>query len=381
MNSLDRFAQEKLAALEAQGLRRRLAADERLAGVRVNRAGRELVSFSCNDYLNLSFDPRVREAAAAAALAYGAGAGASRLITGNHPLVRALEEKLARMKGAEGACVFGAGYLANIGIAPSLVREGDAIFIDALAHSCLWSGARLSRAEVITFRHNDAEHLASLLDAHRGAVGHALVLTESVFSMDGDLAPLDDISRVCQAHDAWLLCDDAHGLGVIGEGRGAAAAFPGAHIHLQMGTLSKAAGSYGGYVCASAAVIDLLINRARSFVFSTGISPANAAAAIAALDIIESEPDRVARPLAHARRFTRALGFAEAQSAIVPVVLGAPQAALAGAARLAEAGYLVVPIRPPTVPENTSRLRFAFSAGHDEADIDRVAQIVREIMV
>jgi 8-amino-7-oxononanoate synthase len=380
MDSLDAFAAAKLAALDAQSLRRALAADERVDGLYVVRGGRTLLSFSCNDYLNLSCDVRVKEAAAAAALRHGAGAGASRLVTGNHPLARALEEKLARFKGAEAACVFGAGYLANIGAPPCFAGEGDIIFIDALAHACLWAGAKLSRAEVRAFRHNDTAHLADLLEGERGAHRHALVLTESVFSMDGDLARLEALSALCAAHDAWLLCDDAHGLGVIGDGAGAARAFPGVRIPLQMGTLSKAAGSYGGYLCASAPVIDLVKNRARSFVYSTGIAPPNAGAALAALDIMAADPALCARPLANARRFTRALDLPQAESAIVPLVLGAPAAALAAARRLEEAGFLVVAIRPPTVPAGSARLRFAFTAGHAEADVDRLAAQVRALV-
>ena len=377
MPSLDRFAAAKLAALDAKPLRRRLAADERVDGIVVERGGRRLVSFSCNDYLNLSHHSKVKEAAAAAALRYGAGAGASRLVTGNHPLVRALEEKLAAFKGVEAACVFGAGYLANAGIAPCLVGAADVIFVDELSHACLWAGAKLSDAKVHAFRHNDIAHLASLMQTHRAAHPHALVLTDGVFSMDGDLAPLDQLSALCEMHDAWLMVDDAHALGVIGGGRGSAHAFAGANVPLQMGTLSKAAGSFGGYLCASAPVVDLIKTRARTFVYSTGLPPASAGAALAALDIIESDPELVARPVARARRFTRALNLPEAQSAIVPVILGATERALEAAQMLEDAGFLVVPIRPPTVPDNTARLRFALTAGHADADIDRVADLVR----
>jgi len=380
MDSLNTFAAAKLAELESKHLRRRLAEDERHDQVRVRRNGRDLISFSCNDYLNLSHDPRVKQAAADAIMAYGAGAGASRLVTGNHPLVRALEERLARFKRTESACVFGAGYLANTGIIPSLVKAGDVLFVDALAHACIWAGAKLSGAELRVFTHNDANTLAAMLAHERGRFEHALVVTDGVFSMDGDLAPLDALSKLCAACDAWLMTDDAHGLGVVGGGRGAAHAFAGVDVPLQMGTLSKAAGSFGGYLCASAPVIDLIKNRARSFVYSTGLPPACAGAAIKALEIIESEPERVAKPLAKARRFTRALNLPEAQSAVVPLILGAPERALAAAKQLEDQGFLVVAIRPPTVPEGQARLRFAFTAEHADADIDRLAEAVREIM-
>ncbi|MES1156152.1 MAG: 8-amino-7-oxononanoate synthase [Alphaproteobacteria bacterium] len=380
MESLDQFAAAKLAALDAKRLRRTLAEDERLDGLWVERGGRRLLSFSCNDYLNLSHHPEVKQAAADAALRYGAGAGASRLVTGNHQLLRALEEKLAAFKGSEAACVFGAGYLANAGIAPCLVRDGDIVFVDELSHSCLWTGAKLSGAEIRPFYHNDVEHLADLLRDERARYRHALVLTESVFSMDGDLAPLDQIAPLCAEHEAWLLVDDAHGLGVVGEGRGGARAFPGVDVPLQMGTLSKAAGSFGGYVCASAPVADLLKTRARTLVYATALPPASAGAALKALEIIEASPELAAKPVAQARRFTRALNLPEAQSAIVPVILGAPERALAAARSLEDEGFLVVAIRPPTVPEGTARLRFAFTAGHADPDVDRLADTVRSLM-
>jgi 8-amino-7-oxononanoate synthase len=380
MDSLDRFAAGKLAALESKQLRRVLAEDARLDGLWVSRGGKKLLSFSCNDYLNLSHDARVKEAAAAAALAHGAGAGASRLVTGNHALVRALEARLAAFKGTEAACVFGAGYLANTGIIPTLVRDGDCIFIDELSHACMWAGAKLSDAEVISFEHNDMENLTEQLTRERGRHRHALVLSEGVFSMDGDRAPLAEMSALCAEHDAWLMIDDAHGLGVLGDGAGSVAEAAGAEVPLQMGTLSKALGSYGGYVCASAPVVDFLKTRARTLIYSTGLAPACAAAALAALDIIAADPDLTRKPLAQARRFTRALNLPEAQSPIVPVVLGSPERALASAAALEAQGFLVVAIRPPTVPEGTARLRFAFTAGHSDADIDRLAEAVRALI-
>jgi 8-amino-7-oxononanoate synthase len=381
MNSLDAFASAKLADLDARALRRRLHDDLRLDGLWVERNGRRLLSFSCNDYLNLSHDARVAKAASEAALRYGAGAGASRLVTGNHPVLRDLESALACFKGAQAACVFGSGYLANAGIIPCLVKRGDIVLIDELAHACLWAGAMLSGAEVFTVRHNDVGHLSRLLHGERERFNRALVLVDGVYSMDGDLAPLAEIAPLCEAHDAWLMTDDAHGLGVIGAGRGAAHAFPGASVPLQMGTLSKAAGSYGGYLCASAPVIDLVKTRARTFVFSTGLPPASAAAALAALAIIESEPDLVAKPVEKARRFTRALSLRDAESAIVPLILGAPERALAAARKLDDEGFLVVPIRPPTVPEGTARLRFAFTAGHADRDVDRLSECVQALVL
>jgi 8-amino-7-oxononanoate synthase len=379
MHSLDAFAQEKLSGLEARGLRRRLADTVREDGIWVERNGRRLLSFSCNDYLNMSHHPAVKAAAAAAIETYGAGSGASRLVTGNHPLYAELEARLARIKGTEAAVVFGSGYLANTGIIPAVIGRDGLVLLDELSHACLYAGARLSRGRVMTFRHNDVAHARELLAAHRGEHDFALLVTDGVFSMDGDLAPLGELHDLAESHDAWLMADDAHGLGVVGGGRGSS--FMGnAHVPLplQMGTLSKAVGAYGGYLCASADVIDLMRNRARTLIYSTGLPPSVVAASIAALDVIESEPDYAARPVRKARAFTGMLGLPEAQSPIVPVVVGAEDAAMAASRLLEDEGFLAVPIRPPTVPEGTARLRLTFTAQHPDDAIERLAGLVRD---
>ncbi len=376
MRSLDEFAGGKLAVLEQAGLRRRPAETAR-SGIWVERDGRRLLSFSCNDYLNLSQHPEVVEAAVEAARRYGVGAGASRLVTGNHPLYAALESRLARIKGTDAAIVFGSGYLANTGIIPALAGPGDLILIDELSHACMHAGAKLSGAAIEPYRHADPGHAEALLNAHRAHKKRALIATDGVFSMDGDVAPLAALSALAQRFDAWLLADDAHGLGVLGGGRGSSFADGRADVPLQMGTLSKAVGAYGGYLCASRAVIDLMQTRARTFVYSTGLPPPVVASAVAALDIIEREPAYAAEPLRKAKEFARALNLPEAQSAIVPVVVGDSDAALAASARLRDEGFLVVAIRPPTVPVGTARLRFAFTAQHPDADIARLAEAVR----
>lgn len=378
MRSLDYFATEKLASLEQAHLRRAMAETFREDGIWTERDGRRLLSFSCNDYLNLSQHPAVKTAAIAAIEEYGAGSGASRLVTGNHPLYAELEGRLAKLKETEAACVFGSGYLANAGIIPVLIGEDGLVLIDELSHACLWAGAQLSRGRVESFRHNDIGHLESLLKAHRGEHSRALIATDGVFSMDGDLAPLGELATLAQNYDAWLMSDDAHGLGVLGSGRGSS--FVGnAHVDipLQMGTLSKAIGGYGGYLCASQAVIELMHNRARTLIYSTGLPPAIVAAAIASLDVIESEIELPGKPIAKAKAFTRLTGLPEAQSQIVPVVLGDAEAALNASRLLADEGFLVAAIRPPTVPEGTARLRLAFTAGHPDAEIERLAQVVR----
>ncbi len=260
MSSLDEFAAEKLARLEVAQLRRTLAETVREDGIWVERGGKRLLSFSCNDYLNFTHHPGVKGAAAAALLKYGVGGGASRLVTGNHPLYAELEQKLAALKGTEAACVFGSGYLANAGIIPVLIGPDDLVLIDEFSHACLWAGAQLSRGTMRTFRHNDVRHAEELLKTMGGSYRHALIVTDGVFSMDGDLAPVDALVALAKSYDAWLMTDDAHGIGVLNDGRGSG----NPQIDLQMGTLSKAIGSYGGYVCASRPVIDLIKTRART---------------------------------------------------------------------------------------------------------------------
>ncbi len=378
MDSLDDFAAAKLAGLDRGGLRRALVETAR-GSLYVERNGRRLLSFSCNDYLNFTQHPQIKAAAVAAIERWGVGSGASRLVTGNHPLYAELEARLVRLKGTEAACVFGSGFLANSGIIPALTGPDDLVLLDELSHACLWAGARLSRASVLAFRHNDVGHAADLLRQHRSHHPHALIGTDGVFSMDGDLAPLTELGRLARQYDAWLLADDAHGIGVVGGGRGSTFAGDApADVPLQMGTLSKAIGGYGGYLCASRPVIELMANRARSLIYSTGLPPATVAAAIAALDLIAREPELAARPLAKARAFTRRAGLPEAQSPIVPIVLGSAADALAASRRLEQDGFLVVAIRPPTVPQGTARLRLAFTAAHPDGEIERLADLVRE---
>ena len=379
MPSLDQFAQEKLDDLQRRHLRRALAETVREDGIWIERAGKRLLSFSCNDYLNLTQHPAIKQAAIAAIEQYGAGSGASRLVTGNHPLYAQLEARLARIKQAEAAVVFGAGYLANAGIIPVLIGRDGLVLVDELAHACLFAGAQLSRGTVMAFRHNDVTHARELLERHRAEHDHALMVTDGVFSMDGDLAPLAELLALANEHDAWLMSDDAHGLGVVGGGRGSS--FVGnSHIPvpLQMGTLSKAVGAYGGYLCASSVVIDLIRNRARTLIYSTGLPPSCVAASIAARDLIEREPGYAALPVQKAKAFTKAAGLPEAQSPIVPVIIGTEVATLAASQMLADEGYLAAAIRPPTVPDGTARLRLTFTAQHPDEQVARLAGLVRE---
>ena len=379
MKSLDRHAQDKLKDLQRRHLRRTLTESLREDGLWIERDGKRLLSFSCNDYLNLTQHPAIKQAAIDAIEKYGVGSGASRLVTGNHPLYAQLEVRLARIKQTEAAVVFGSGYLANAGIIPVVIGRKGLVLVDELSHACLFAGAELSRGKVLAFRHNDVAEARKLLARHRSSHDHALIVTDGVFSMDGDLAPLADLLAVADEHDAWLMSDDAHGLGVVGDGRGSS--FVGnTHIPLplQMGTLSKAVGSYGGYLCASGPVVDLIRNRARTLIYSTGLPPACVAAAIAALDLIEHEQDYAATPLRKAKMFTRRVGLAEAQSPIVPVIIGDEEATLAASRMLVEEGYFAAAIRPPSVPAGAARLRLTFTAKHSDQTIERLADIVRD---
>jgi 8-amino-7-oxononanoate synthase len=367
MPALAEVAREKLQALDAQGRRRVLKSSQREEGVMVVRGGKRLISFSCNDYLGLAQHAQVKAAAIGVTEKYGTGAGASRLITGNHPLYAELETKIAAWKGTERALVFGSGYLTNTGVIPAFMGKGDLILADKLVHACLIDGAMLSGAKLVRFKHNDVEDCRRLLEAQRKKHPHCLIVTDEVFSMDGDLAPLAELAALARAHGAWVMADGAH-------------SFAGKHVAVDIytGTLSKALGSYGGYVAASREVIDYLATQARSFMFSTGLPPAVVAAALAALDLLTGNPALAGMPLARARLFTSLLGLPPAQSAIVPLLLGEESRALAAAAKLEEAGYLVAAIRPPTVPPGTSRLRFAFSALHTQEDVQKLAGMIKK---
>jgi 8-amino-7-oxononanoate synthase len=363
---LDEVSATRLRLLEERGLRRHLAPTERFADGRVVRGGRPMVSFCDNDYLGLSVHPRVIEAAAEATRTYGAGAGAARLVTGDNPLNERLEARLAALKTMPAARVFGSGYLANAGAIPALVGAGDLIVMDELCHASMHAGARLSGARVLTFAHNSVAAAAQAL-GQRDGTSHALLLTETVFSMDGDLAPLKELHAAARAAGAWMMTDDAHGLGVVALDNPA---------EVQMGTLSKAVGAYGGYVAGPANFVELMASRARTFVYATGLPPGVLASALAGLDVMEDEPGLGVKALSNARLFGRLIGRDKVESAIVPVIFGETDAAMNASAMLADQGLLVTPIRPPTVPEGTARLRITFSARHEEADVQRLAALV-----
>ena len=378
--SLKNFARDKLHRLSDRHLRRTLIPTERRRRAKTRQRTEDLISFACNDYLGLSQHSKVIEASQEATHDHGTGAGASRLITGNNPLYADLETALAQIKNTEDAVVFGSGYLANVGVVPALAARQDLILMDELCHACLFAGATLARCRTIHYRHKDTDHLSALLDKHRSVHRHCLVLTDGIFSMDGDRAPVDELLAICESHDAWLMTDDAHGLGVIENGRGSGfvngRSIP---VPLQMGTLSKAVGAYGGYLCTSREVADLIRNCARSLHYTTGLPPGTLAAAKAALELIATDSELVRKPLRRARRFASRLGLDPPESPIVPIVLGDARRTLKAADELRERGYLVGAIRPPTVPEGTARLRLTFSVEHRNDDVDRLAAAIDEI--
>jgi 8-amino-7-oxononanoate synthase len=378
----DRIAREELRSLETQGLLRALEPQTSPPGAEiVLPSGERLVNFSSNDYLGLAAHPAVSEALGRAAAQWGSGASASRLVCGDFLPHRELENALARFEGGEAAVLFGSGYAANCGLLPAFAGREDVILSDALNHASLVDGCRLSRARVEVYPHSDAAALEEgLRRARASGARRILVATDTVFSMDGDLAPLRDIAGLCEREGAILAVDEAHATGVLGpRGAGLVAELGlGPYVDLRMGTLSKAAGVMGAFVVSSRACRDLLLNRARSLVFSTALPPAVAEAALVALGLLsggegEARRARLRRSIERFATGLRKLGLpASHGTPIFPVVLGAPEKALRAAGRLREQGLYVKPIRPPTVPAGTSRLRIALSASHEDEHIDRL---------
>ena len=381
-------AQEKLRETQRLNLHRRLRPAVPAGTNELIIDGRSIVDFSSNDYLGLARHPRLAEAAAQAARQHGAGAGASRLISGSRTIHSDLEGALAAWKGTPGALVFSSGYLANIGVVQTLSRRADGthipIFFDRLVHASLIDAVRLSGSPWRTFHHNVCERLERFLQRLPTSASSlsALIITEGVFSMDGDLPPLAELLKLCERYNALLILDDAHGTGTMGVGGHGTADHAGAtgHPHLvQTGTLSKALGSQGGFVAGPHLLIELLINHARSFIFDTAHAPPCAAAALEALRILEAEPDRVEHLRNNLRRLrdnlrVGGLSIPDHPTPIVPVVLGDAAKALAVAQHLEKAGFLTIPIRPPTVPAGSSRLRITVTATHTAQQIDQVSQ-------
>ncbi len=367
---------EELRQLADRGLLRRLRLVASATGPVVTVEGRAVILLASNDYLGLAAHPRLKQAAIEAIGRYGVGAGAARLISGTLPPHQELEAALARFKHTEAALVFGSGYLANLGLIPVLAGPDDVVFADRLCHASLIDGCRLSGATFRVFRHRDLNHLEHLLAKHARR-RKPLIVTDGVFSMDGDLAPLPDLLALADRYGARLLVDDAHGTGVLGaHGRGLAEHFGvEARLPFQMGTLGKALGTSGAYVAGPARFIEYLINRARPFLYTTAPPPALAAATVAALELVAQEPERRARLWENRKRLHAglvALGFrtTETESPIIPVLIGDPAQALALAERLWQLGVFAPAIRPPTVPKETSRIRTTVTAEHTPEQIE-----------
>ncbi len=343
---------------------------------RVVLDGREVITLGSNNYLGLSTHPKVIEAAANAVREYGTGASGSRLLTGNCQLYTNLESKIAEVKGTEAALVFSSGYLANIGTIPALAGDGDLILSDALNHASIIDGCRLSKANTQIYRHHDIVHLESLL-SQSATFRRKLIVTDGVFSMDGNIAPLPEICRLAETYNAVVIVDEAHSFGVLGKTGGGAVEHFGLENRdiIQIGTLSKAIGGLGGYVAGGRTLIDLLINRARSFIFSTGLPPATLASASAAIDVMRSTPELRRRLFSNTRQLATALSEAgfqllSTQTQILPLILGSAKVTAKFADMLLNYGVYAPAIRPPTVPEGTGRLRIAVMAAHTTEDLN-----------
>jgi 8-amino-7-oxononanoate synthase len=374
---------DELQDLEALQLRRRLQTHAGPQQVLLEIDGRELINFGSNDYLALASDPRLAAAAASACDEQGWGAGASPLVTGHAKAHELLEARLAEFEGTEAALLFSSGYAANLGTLAAIAGPEDAIYSDAKNHASIIDGCRLSRAEVHVFKHRDASDLQRLLDAP-GSYRRRLIVSEALFSMDGDLAPLDELALLAERYDAMLMIDEAHATGVFGEhGRGVAEMLGLEHpVDIRVGTLSKALGSAGGFVCGSRSLVDWLANRARSYVFSTASPPAICSSGMAALAIVRDEPGRRIELVARAADLRERLqadgwNIGASASQIVPVIVEDPERAIALSSRLRDLGLLVPAIRPPSVPHGESLLRISLTWAHQPQQIDALVEALR----
>lgn len=377
----------ELAGIESADLRRTVREVASAQGARVRLEGREVLNFSSNDYLGLANHPALKESAVQAIENFGTGAGAARLISGSQSPHHELENVLANFKGTESALAFSSGYAAALGTIPALVGTGDVVVLDKLVHASLVDAAKLSGAKLRVSKHNDLADLARILEWAAEQGGRTLVVAESVYSMDGDLAPLLNLVELKEQHGAWLMLDEAHATGLYGEGRrGVAEEFGvAARVEVQMGTLGKALGAAGGYICGSNELVDLLRHRARSFVFSTAPMPAQAAAARAGIKVLESAEGEERRTrlwslVDELKNGLIGLGWQlpVVQSAILPLMVGAEAEAIALSEQLLEAGVFVPPIRYPTVARGHARLRITVSAAHSSDDIKKLLEVLGE---
>ena len=394
MQSLEKILAGELAGIEEAGLLRQLRRIDSVKGCRLLHDGRWLTQFASNDYLGFASHPDVIGAAGDALARFGAGSGASRLVCGSLGVHHELEESIASWKSTQAALSFSSGFAAALGVIPAFLEKGDIIIIDKLVHACCVDAARLSGATLRVCRHNDLNHLAELLDwadAQPDPMGRAkrvLIVTESVFSMDGDLAPLKELTELKDRHGAWLMLDEAHATGVFGKKHSGLAEALGVadRVEIQMGTLSKGLGSAGGFIAGSRELVDFLINSARSFVFSTAPAPAAAGAAVAAIRLVRSPAgeeivERLWRNIAELGRIVAAQpgGPTSAVSPIVPWIIGAESAAVQAASQLRDLGIFAPAIRYPTVPRGRARLRFSVSARHEPADFQALETALKQL--
>lgn len=384
MPSFDTKLAQALDGIDARSQRRHLVPAEVAGPGRVRREGAELVDFSSNDYLGLSQHPAVIEGARAYAARYGAGAGASRLVTGTRDHHLALEVRMAAWKHTEAALFLASGWQANAAVLPALlaVAQTPLVFADRLNHASLHQGCLAANVRQIRFRHNDLDHLETLLADRGGMPGDRFIVTESVFSMDGDRADVARLADIARRHDAFLYLDEAHATGVLGPGGAGLSALAPGGVDLIMGTFSKAFGSFGAYVAGSRLLCDYLTNACGGFIYTTALPPPVLGAIHAALDLLphmDSERARLAGMGDHVRAGLTTAGYDVARSStqIVPAIVGSADEALALSARLRTAGLLAAAIRPPTVPPGTSRLRLALSASHTDSDIERLLEVLR----
>jgi len=379
----EKWIADLLKDLENQSLDRHVV-PRPMTGGKLNINGQSILNFSSNDYLDLANHPKVKESSIDMVNKYGCGATASRLMSGTLPCHEELERLLAALKGYPAALVFGSGWLANAGVIPALVGREDQVFADKLVHASIIDAVILSRADLHRFNHNDAAHLAVLMDKCP-VKGRRLIVTESVFSMDGDIAPLRQIAEIAAKYGAMVMVDEAHSTGIFGPGGSGLVRQLNLEsvVNISMGTLSKALGGYGGFIACSTAVRDLLVNKARSFIFTTGLPPVMAGSALGALKVLESQPDLGKKLLENADLFRSklnsfGLNTGGSKSQIIPVIVGDPAKTLALSRKLAEKNILAVAVRPPTVPAETARLRLSLTLAHTREDLEHAALIIAE---
>ncbi len=363
---------KKIANLKANNLYRTLKISDVLSSVKIKQGGIEYTSFCSNDYLALSQNEEVKKAAIQAINQYGFGSGSSRYICGNNSLYQKLEEKLAQIKNCQDAIVFGSGYLSGVSVIAALAGKDDLIIADKLIHSCLIDGSKLSGAKLLRFRHNDIDHAQEIIKNNRQKYQKCLIITETVFSMDGDLGKVPELLDLALKFDGLVISDDAHGLGIIKNKFDQK--FD--NLHLQIGTLSKAVGGYGGYVCGSKILIDYLRNFAKSAIYSTALPPNLLAGNLKALEIIENDRILGKKALENANYFCNLLNLPKAQSTIVVLTIGEAQKTLEIAENIKKEGFLVSAIRPPTVEKGKSRLRITFNTNHKKNDIEHLAKLI-----